>query len=96
MKHTDREPTNVELDLIEAEYDHGLKLYPIETDPDKSIADWSGLISQYAMLALTEDTDENTHERFIQAAQLCIRAAHAVRHGAYQPDRFGNVPEDEL
>jgi hypothetical protein len=89
----DREPTNQELEKIEAEYDYGLKLYPIETDENKSIADWSGLVSQYAMMALIAETDDEIHERFIQAAQLCIRAANAVRHGRYSPDRFGNVPD---
>lgn len=85
-----QEPTDIELDEIQKEYADALQRFPIETDREKSLGDWSGLIAQYVMLALGADDDIEAHHRYIQAAQLSIRAAQAVRRGDYKPDRFRN------
>jgi hypothetical protein len=82
----DREPSSAELAAIEAEYQYGASRFPIETDLEKPLSEWTQLICAYAGAALRAYDTTSIHERYIQAAQLCIRAARAVRTGQYAPE----------
>lgn len=85
MSDLEKGPQDFELDAIDAEYNHGLTLFPLDTDTEKGLDDWVGLIAQYAMLALSGDTPDEVHNRLIQSSQLAIRAARAIRTGDIQP-----------
>lgn len=80
----DREPTTADLQAIEEEFNSALLSYPLDTDVDKTLADWSDLIIHYALMALEEQTTDGKHERFVQAGNLAARAARAVRTGEHR------------
>jgi hypothetical protein len=81
--NSEREPTDRDLQAIEREYNSRLLDYPIETDVEKTLQDWSDLIVDYASMALEETEPDSIHERFVQCGNLAARAARAVRTGEY-------------